>query len=243
MKDWSKYFEHNRKHRREIPWEQGVHVPAPLRSDLIRSLQRFQLGESGDGFFLRRNASGQPMAYREALDFFIAEEQEHARLMGEVLDRMNAPRLRWHWSDWAFERVRRLLGLRLEVMVLLVAEMIAKRYFRALAEGVDDAVVRKVAGQIGHDEEGHLAFQVDYLRDTFAKWPFLARVGICAGWRLMFRAACLVVWWDHGALLRQCGVRPEGFWWDCGLIFDEVSAGVFGGAEYPLADASPVHAG
>ena len=62
------------------------------------------------------------MAYREALDFFIAEEQEHARLMGEVLDRMNAPRLRWHWSDWAFERVRRLLGLRMEVMVLLVAE-------------------------------------------------------------------------------------------------------------------------
>ena len=103
--------------------------------------------------------------------------------------------------------------------------------------------MRKVAGQIGYDEEGHLAFQVDYLRDTFAKWPFLARVGICAGWRLMFRAACLVVWWDHGALMRQCGVRPEGFWWDCGLIFDEVSAGVFGGAKYPLVDASPVHAG
>ena len=28
-------------------------------------------------------------------------------------------------------------------------------------------------------------------------------------------------------------MRAEGFWWDCGLIFDEVSAGVFGGAAYP----------
>ena len=106
MKDWSKYFEHNRKHRREIPWEQGVHVPAPLRSDLIRSLQRFQLGESGDGFFLRRNASGQPMAYREALDFFIAEEQEHARLMGEVLDRIGE----W-WGRPAAEVTPEMLDL------------------------------------------------------------------------------------------------------------------------------------
>lgn len=44
---------------------------------------------------------------------------------------------------------------------------------------------------------------------------------------------------DH----HQSRVRPEGFWWDCGFIFDELSAGVFGEAEYPLADASPVHAG
>jgi hypothetical protein len=47
----------------------------------------------------------------------------------------------------------------------------------------------------------------------------------------------LSVWWDHGRLLRQCGVTAEGFWLDCGLIFDEVSAGVFGGAAQPsLAD-------
>ena len=110
MTDWKKYFEHNGANRWEIPWEQGVQVPAPLRAVLVWSLQRFQLGESGDGFYLRRNASGQSMAYREVLDFFIAEEQEHARLMGEVLDRLNAPRLRWHWSDWAFERVRRASG-------------------------------------------------------------------------------------------------------------------------------------
>lgn len=231
--EWLGYFIMNEKRRREIPWADGVKVPAEMRADLARSLQRFQLGESGDGCFLRRNAVGEPMEYRHALEFFIKEEQEHARLMGCVLEQMNAPLLRWHWTDWAFSRFRRLLGLKLEVLVLLVAEMIAKRYFRALREGVDDVVVRAVAEQICHDEEGHLAFQVDYLRQAFARWPFLLRVAVCAVWRGMFRAACLLVWLDHGKLLRKCGVSAEGFWWDCGLIFDEVSAGIFGGAAYP----------
>ncbi len=179
--DWLGYFHLNAEKRREIPWREGVRVAPPIRAELVRSLQRFQLGESGDGIWLRRNASGEPVEYRHAQDLFIKEEQEHARLMGRVLDLLNAPRLRWHWTDWCFERVRRLLGLKLEVLVLLVAEMIAKRYFRALREGVDD----------------------------------------------------VLVWLDHGKLLRACGVRAEGFWWDCGLIFDEVSAGVFGGAAYP----------
>ena len=230
--EWLDYFERNAVNRREIPWGDGVRVPVEMRADLVRSLQRFQLGESGDGCHLRRNAVGEPIGYRHALEFFIKEEQEHARLMGRVLDGMDAPRLRWHWSDWGFETFRRLLGLRLEVLVLLVAEMIAKRYFRALREGVDDVVVRAVAEQIGHDEEGHLAFQADYLRRAFARWPFVARVAVCAVWRVLFRAACVVVWLDHGKLLRQCGVTAEGFWWECGLIFDEVAAGVFWGAEF-----------
>lgn len=233
MLDWLEYFHLNASKRREIPWEKGVQVTPAMRAVLVRSMQRFQLGESGDGFFLRRNASGEAVEYRHALDLFIKEEQEHACLMGRVLDLMRAPRLRWHWTDWCFERFRRLLGLKLEVLVLLVAEMIAKRYFRALRDGVDDTVVREVAAQICHDEEGHLAFQTDYLRHAYERWPFWARVLVCGAWRLMFRAACLLVWLDHGKLLRECGVRAEGFWWDCGLIFDKVAAGAFGGAAYP----------
>jgi hypothetical protein len=48
-----------------------------------------------------------------------------------------------------------------------------------------------------------------------------------AGWRLIFRAACLVVILDHRAVLRAVGISPAAFWWDCGLIFDEVAASLF----------------
>jgi len=33
--------------------------------------------------------------------------------------------------------------------------------------------------------------------------------------------------WDHRAILRAVGVAPREFWRDCGLIFDEVAAGIF----------------
>ena len=109
-----------------------------MRADFVRSLQRFQLGESGDGRCLRRNALAEPPEYREALEWFIREEQEHARLMGCVLDALEEPRLEWHWTDWGFEKVRRLLGLKMEIMVCSWRDG-AKRYFR-VAGGMKDEV-------------------------------------------------------------------------------------------------------
>ena len=93
------------------------------------------------------------------MEWFIREEQEHAQLIGCVLDALEEPRLEWHWTDWGVEKVHRLLGLKMEIMVLLVAEIIAKRYFRALREGMEDKVIRDMASQIGHDEEGIWRFR------------------------------------------------------------------------------------
>jgi hypothetical protein len=44
----------------------------------------------------------------------------------------------------------------------------------------------------------------------------------------MFRCACLVVTGDHYGALRAAGAYPAKFWWDCGLVFDQVAAAVFG---------------
>jgi len=56
MQSWLEYFEDNRSKRPLVPWEQGIHVPPHLRDPLIRSLQKFQLGESGEGRNLKRHA-------------------------------------------------------------------------------------------------------------------------------------------------------------------------------------------
>ena len=85
-KRWVRAFEANLEHRREPDWSNRCDLPAGTKRDLGRSLSHFQLGESGGGTFLLRGANaraataGDP-AYPRALELFIAEENEHARLL------------------------------------------------------------------------------------------------------------------------------------------------------------------
>ena len=234
MKNWLKYFEYNGSHRHPVVWERPVELQSHLRKPLIRSLQRFQVGESGEGTHLRKKAAWSADAtYQSALDLFIKEEQEHARLMAGILQKLGAPLLQRHWSDGCFILLRRLFGLHHELLVLLMPEIIAKRYFRALRDGFEDPMLRAVFSQILSDEEGHLAFHTDYLQRALASHSLPARALMRGLWRFLFRLACLVVIVDHRSILRGVGVSTAEFWWDCGLIFDEVAAGIFSCAPTP----------
>lgn len=237
MKCWLRYFEHNRKCRREIPWSLPLQIESQLLRPLVRSLQRFQLGESGEGTHLRQQAArtGDPI-YRAAIDLFIKEEQEHARLMARILSALEVPLLSHHWSDSCFILLRRCFGLHHELLVLLIPEMMAKRYFRALRDGTSDPVLKAVCDQILHDEEGHLAFHVDFLQSALARLSLPARVCLRAVWRLVFRIACLAMIADHRAVLSATRVSPTRFFWDCGLIFDEVAASIFTCAPTPAIE-------
>src|SRR5260370_32900502 len=111
MKSWLNYFKANRIHRHAIPWERDINIDPCLHAPLIRSLRRFQVGESGEGRHLRRQAARSGDAdYQAAIDLFIKEEQEHARLMAGILKKLNAPVLGHHWSDSCFILLRRLFG-------------------------------------------------------------------------------------------------------------------------------------
>lgn len=228
MQEWLNYFEHNRVHRLFIPWEEGANIEAHLRRPLIRSLRRFQVGESGEGRKLRRHAAqtGDPV-YARAIELFVREEQEHARLMGELLRRLGAPLLRRHWSSDCFKWMRRACGLRVELLVLLLPEMIAKCYFRVLHDATRYSVPRAIFAQILHDENGHVAFHVEYLRRAFEGLSFTRRIAIQVAWRLVYRATCAVMIADHGPVLRACGMSLKRFWNDCGRVFDETAAGIF----------------
>ena len=129
--NWLHYFERNHRERLHIPWHLEIRIDDKLRRPLIHSLQRFQIGESGEGTHLRAHAAATgDKNFAASVDLFIKEEQEHASLMAGVLRRFRAPLLSSHWSDGCFMFARRLFGLREELLILLLPEMIAKRYFR-----------------------------------------------------------------------------------------------------------------
>jgi hypothetical protein len=140
---------------------------------------------------------------------------------------MNGQLLKRHWSDLCFVLLRRLLGLRLELMILLVAEMIAKNYYRILHEENNEPVLHAVFAQILRDEVGHIRFHSYFLHQAFAHWPLVIRFVLHLSWQAIFRVTVAVVWHDHSKLLRMLNTSFGDFWRDCDLTFNEVAAQIF----------------
>jgi hypothetical protein len=209
-------------------------VEEPARSALIRSLQRFQVGESGDGAHLKRCAerTHEP-AYAEAIALFVAEEQAHARLLAEVLHELDAPLLTWHWSDALFLVIRRAAGLHHELLVLLIAELIALRYYAAVRDAARDEVVGAVCAQILRDEEWHVAFHFERLNEDLGRLAPPVRWALRNGWRLLCRGFALGVAADHRGLFRAAGLPLREFYRDCCRNFDDAAARIFKPAPVP----------
>ena len=227
---WVEHFTRNRKGRMEIPWALGVHVEPHLCRPLTRSLQRFQIGESGDGSHLKRVAArtGNPQ-YVRAIEAFVREEQEHAEILAGVLRRLDAPLLKRHWSDNCFRVLCLVSGLRTELLVILVAEIIARRYYDVVLESTGDPVVKAVCRQILHDEDGHIAFHSETLKQSLSTLSAPARWALRSGWRLFFGFVCLLVTYDHRDFLRAAGRRHTQFHHECLTLFDSVAPPILAG--------------
>lgn len=216
----------------EPAWGTG----GPLPAALVASIQRFQTGENGDGASLiaKSTRAGDPH-YLAAVRLFVAEEQRHAHLLARVLAGAGAPTIPGHWTDTVFVAVRRSLGLRLELMTLMLAEVVALRYYRALRDGAPDALLRDVAGRILADEERHVPFHVARLRQGLGRLPWPGRAAAAAGWWLLMLGATLVVAAGHARALRQVRLAPWRFAVDVLGLFRPVVAAVL--AEAPAAPA------
>ena len=227
--DWLSYFEQNRLHRRSILWERGIHIEKHLRKPVIRSLQRFQVGEKGDGKHLREAAEAiKDPQYSAAIRLFVQEEQEHSRMLAGLIYALDGDLLNSHWSDACFVLLRRLSGLRIELFTLLVAEIIAQVYYRVLHDGLTDCVFRSVCTQILHDEDAHVAFHCDYLYAELRTFsPYMCWL-VSRLWYAFFSLVCLVVVCDHFSLLRMLRVSPIAFWKDCHGMFDKARIRLFG---------------
>ncbi|MFF2362916.1 ferritin-like domain-containing protein [Streptomyces sp. NPDC058122] len=203
---WTKHFEDERERRRaqgDPDWGQG----ATLHRAVWAGIQRFQVGEDGDGANLVGKADQAGDAdYGQAVRLFAAEEQNHARLLARLLAAGDVPTLNGHWSDAAFVRLRRLMGLRMELLVLMIAEVVALRYYRVLRDGTDDALTTDVAARILSDERRHVPFHCERLHASLADLPRAVRRPVMTLWRLLLLAVSLVVAVDHGPALRRLGI-------------------------------------
>src|SRR5882724_10593114 len=245
--DWLAYFRQNQLDRRGISWHEGIHLDPCLRVSLARSLARFQLGESSNGTRLltaaRRLAerTGDTF-YPLTIALFIAEEQEHSRLLARVLQQMQAPLLPRHWTDSLFRRCRHLLGFYEEIAVLLMAEIIALKYYGVIRQRCGAPVLEVVCEQILADEKFHIRFHCERLHQVIAPRSWPVRGGCWTVLSAMFAAASAVVAWDHRRAFAALGSSSVEFMRDSWLNFFAARKAIFDGTPFARDAADQIPA-
>ncbi|WP_433666694.1 ferritin-like domain-containing protein [Nocardia sp. CA-136227] len=240
---WTTEFEakaHARARTGDPDWSAG----ATLHPALVRSIQRFQVGESGDGAHLiaKADAAGDPV-YAAAVRLFVAEEANHARLLLNLLQAAGERPISRHWTDAVFVALRRGLGLRLELMVLSIAEVIAIPYYSALRDGARDPLATRTAALILADEQRHIPFHAQRLRLAFAATPPGLRPLVRAVWRGILHVAIAVVLVDHGRALRRLGCTRREFARTARALFGPICATALPRPDHAQPSANPRSAG
>ena len=229
---WVRHFETNpqrqKLHEEGIEWDATHDMEQSTVEAFIHSMQRFELGENGDGKGLLAKAAkhGDPI-YVAALQLLVVEEQKHSALFARCLERFGGQRIAAHWSDSVFVLLRRSLGLRTELGLFLVAESVSMGYFTALAQNAPDPVLRGIGQRIATDEQDHIRFQTDRLRQGFSTTPKFARILAHALLSVVAVGASTVVVIDHRAALRACGLKPTTYWRHAMLSFQRAARAVF----------------
>ncbi|HEX5271837.1 MAG TPA: ferritin-like domain-containing protein [Gemmataceae bacterium] len=217
---WAAHFRSNKENRPEPDWAAPVTLPAAVIAPLVRSLEQFQLGDGGGPAYLiardRERFLAAAEGTRDLVDLWFAEEREHARLLGGAVDRFGGRRIGGHWSFSAFCLVRTWLGVRFELTVLLLTEIVSTVYYRLLLRHGEDPALRSLCRLIMRDEIGHVSFH----RDRLARQARAGLSGFGRLWAVQFRllglAAATVLWLSHAPGLTALGATRREFYRDIG---------------------------
>jgi hypothetical protein len=206
---WIEHFTCNRQNRPEPDWSVPVNIPPAILAPVLRSVEQFRLGDGGGPAsliaFNRENFRNRTIEMRQIVDMWFSEEAEHARLLGCAVRRFGGRIITSHWSFTAFCLCRRVFGVRFELQVLTLTELVSTVYYRMLRSHSPDGPLAAMCELILRDEAGHVAFQRDRLMTAGCPKPGWRG----AWWRIQFLAcgyaAGTVLWTSHAPCLKSIG--------------------------------------
>ncbi|HET7480602.1 MAG TPA: ferritin-like domain-containing protein [Rubrobacteraceae bacterium] len=236
---WLEHFRANEEP--EVLTREGPRLSEAEKAAVVASVQEFQLGESSEGRHLHRLAAEHARRtddedYLRAIEYFIREEQRHARYLRDFLALEGFGTIKHRWTDTVFRRLRNLAGLEVSIGVLLTAEVIAKVYYEGLKGATRSLVLRRICERILRDEEAHVRFQSERLAVLRRGRPEPGRKLTGLPHRTLFFGACLVVWKNHGEAMRRGGMDFRGYWLRCWEEF-----GTAAGMMAPESYTFPAH--
>ncbi|MCM1040300.1 MAG: hypothetical protein NC434_13355 [Ruminococcus sp.] len=162
--NWAVYFEENHAQRLQIDFSEEPQLSPEEKELIFPSIREFQKGEASDGRFLlkcaRRFAKKNNVPeYPAAMEWFIREENWHSFYLKQYMDYHRVTVRDNSVLDTVFRLLRKIGGLRSEVIVLVTAEMIALPYYSALAKCTGSAALKSICTQMLADELRHIVFQ------------------------------------------------------------------------------------
>jgi hypothetical protein len=206
---WRRHFE--TQSTRPLPSIPKEISGLPYQRELVRSLAIFQLGEMGEGRIANQidhvQLPGIDHDYRIALKLFVKEEGRHARVLAAMVRALGGELIHETWTAALFVRARRLAGIRLKLLVLLVAEVVSVVCYGLIAAKLPTSASRTALLQIAADERNHLRFHADFFSSQ-VRDSTLRRALFHAAFFTVGTAATLVVLIDHRPLFRALGHSP-----------------------------------
>lgn len=208
---WIQHFQQNRLNRPEPDWAAPITLDLHTISRVLPSLEGFQLGDGGGPASLiaadAESFRGSSDDMRTTVDYWFAEEKEHSRLLSCAVRRFGGKLIKSHWSFSAFCACRRIFGVRFELQVLLLTELVSTAYYRVLRRHINDTPVRAMCSLILRDEAGHVAFHRARLSTSNNRGvPWALQFWTCG------YAAATMLWVNHRRCLTAIGgTRAEYF--------------------------------
>lgn len=188
-------------------------IRGAMLAKVLSSLEQFELGDGGGPASLiaydAQSFSSSTENMQKVVELWFAEEKEHSRLLGRTVQRFGGRKLKTHWSFQAFCWTRRVMGVRFELQVLTLTELVSTAYYRVLRRHVPDRAVRDVCSLILRDEAGHVSFQRDRLAVKFKSDA--SRLWKTQFW-LCGLAAATMLWINHKRCLKAIGGNSREFY-------------------------------
>jgi hypothetical protein len=133
-------------------------------------------------------------------------------LLAAAVARFGGHCIRGHWSFTVFCWTRKWFGVRFELTVLLLTEIVSTVYYRLLHRHGEDATLKALCRLVIRDETGHVAFH----RDRLVRAVRPAHGNYGRWWETRFRvlgfAAATMLWINHAPGLRALGASGREFY-------------------------------
>lgn len=231
---WLDYFRSNKSKYANLVMPQALMCRDKARNAaLAATLARFQIGETGEGKHLKSQAlKVEGPVYLETMDLFLREENNHADCLARVIGLLHGRLLKGHWTDAFFIVFRRALGLKTELFVLLVAEILGQVFYDCVAHSPEYEELSELFATIVADEKAHLEFHTQYLGlrmqetlpGTLGK---VSRTILYAVWTAFFLAAMIVFIADNRRGLKATDTSCIDYVLNCLCLLENAGRRIF----------------